>query len=519
MFAVRRRQRQLTTLIADVRSAPVGPRNLPFRVVRPNGRAGSGKDKELSADCAGNTDDLGMSRRTCSLADGFGEASLYLFATEEEWRDHVATLEDRLEAIDEDDLDGGLRRRILILWRALTEAPTPVVHQYSTISEQEILQAAASTGVGVEQRRFLGEVPQDAPLRETVLAIGGALRALEHLLADVNLGSLPPDPNQDWRVDDDGQAFLIVPVERIAWREAKPPERDFRPFSQRGVGRLRIVPTVVDGARVRLYTAHRVSGKRHSINFGSALFSGVKFEEAKTQTHFTITGVSGRGMKKLAGEACRNAHLQACQVVVFPELTINNSLLDGIVDDLRAKDWDDAAAAPSAQTPSIIVAGSWHVPVEGGYANVAPILDGDGEVLLKHQKRYAYRDEHGRAEDIVPGDELAILLTGEGLYAVGICLDFCHRGLTTPYGRLDVDFVLVPSCGNTSTMDGHLRTAKDLVDGTKTRSFIVQQAYPKPRRGVGYVLHPGTDLSEVTGKKLITSRSWDVFPVPEALSR
>lgn len=437
-----------------------------------------------------------------------------MFATEEEWRSHVAKLGDRLKSVDENDLDGGLRRRILILWRALTEAPTPVVHQYSTISEQEILQAAASTSAGHEQRLFLAVAPLDAPLRDTVLAIGGALRALEHLLAELDLGSLPPDPDNDWRVEEDGQAFLIIPVERVAWREKKPTDRDFRPFSQRGVGRLRVVPAIVDGARVRLYPAYRVFGKRHPLNFGAALFPAVVFEEATTQTHFRITSVSGRGMRKLVDEACRNAHQQACQVMVFPELTINDSLLNRIVDSLRAKDWDDDATTSSASTPSIVVAGSWHVPVEGGYANVATVLDGDGEVLLKHQKRYAYRDEHGRAEDIISGAELAILLTGEGLFAVGICLDFCHRGLTTPYGRLDVDFVLVPSCGNTSTMDGHLRTAKDLVDGTKTRSFIVQQAYPRPGRGLGYVLHPGMDLSEMTGKKLMTSRRWDVFPVP-----
>lgn len=442
-----------------------------------------------------------------------------MFETEEKWRNYVAKLGDRLRAIDENDLDGGLRRRILILWRALTEAPTPIVYLYSTISEQDILQASTSTAAGHEQRHFLDEFPLDAPLREMVLAIGGALRALEHLLADLNLGSLPPDPDHDWRVEEDGQTFLIIPVERIAWRETKPADRDFRPFSQRGVGRLRIVPSIIDGARVRLYPAYRVSGKRHPLSFGGALFPAVKFEEMKTQTRFRITGVSGKDMEKLADDACRNAHLQACQVVVFPELTIQISLLNRIVDSLRAKDWDDGTTTTSPPTPSIIVAGSWHVAVEGGYANIATVLDGDGEVLLKHQKRYAYRDEHGRAEDILPGSELAILMTGEGLFAVGICLDFCLRGLSTPYGRLDVDFVLVPSCGNTPTMDGHLRTAKDLVDGTKTRSFIVQQAFPRPRRGLGYVLHPGTVLSEMTGKRLMTSSQWDVFPVPDTFPR
>lgn len=41
-------------------------------------------------------------------------------------------------------------------------------------------------------------------------------------------------------------------------------------------------------------------------------------------------------------------------------------------------------------------------------------------------------------------------------------------------------------------MDGHVRTAADLLDRRKTRSFVVQQVYPALFDGLGYVLPPGS---------------------------
>jgi len=157
------------------------------------------------------------------------------------------------------------------------------------------------------------------------------------------------------------------------------------------------------------------------------------------------------------------------------------------------------------------VAGSWHEMDGAARYNIATIFDGHGDELLRHKKRMAYTDHDGRVEDIQHGTEFAILVLEGALFGFGICLDFCNRCYHTPYGALDVDFVIVPSCGDHVTMRGHIRTAQDLYNERNTRSFVVQQAYPPLPNAAGFILNPGTDPANLAPDGLIVTVPWSVF--------
>jgi len=429
----------------------------------------------------------------------------------QKWRAAVRDLGKRLSTIDRDTGDAGLRLAIVYVWQVMAEAPSTILHQYAMVPESDIVADADAIVIRSADPDFGLGLKLGRDDAETMRMLATALRALEVFAADLDLGSAPADPNVDWRVDIHDEAYFFVPVPRRLWKRLRDESNDRRPFDQRGLRSARIVPSEIDGATVRLTRPDRAPRTAKQAPFGAVLFRGIEFAEDSDDTGFVVTAVTGTDMDGDARTAIINGHRERCLAVVFPELTVDNRLHDQIVRDLEDKDWLDDDPESGIEAPWIVVAGSWHRPISGGIGNIAPVLDGFGQPLLSHSKRYAYTDPDGHRERIIPGDKLDILVTDEGLFAFGICLDFCQRYFTTPYGLLDVDFVLVPSCGNERTMEGHLRTAQDLHNQRKIRSFVVQQSFPATETGLGYVLDP----VGIPGVKPISAleqkASWSVF--------
>lgn len=434
--------------------------------------------------------------------------------TRAQWRTEALGVPGRLGGIDRSGPDEGIRESIFLLWKAIATAPTDVKHLYSRVVEAEILETSGSFDMRVADYglAFRGSESD----REIVRALGGSLRRLELEFTALDLGARPVDPNDDWRVEHGGDSVFLVPMGRLAWRGVRDPRRDLRPFDQRGVLRLRLIPTVIDGAKVRLVRPDDL-GRHDAARFGAVLFPKAKFECAETPTTFIVTSVVIPGAAGIIAGACESAHSSRCLTAVFPELTIDPQSRDLIRDLLLTKPWIAGPAVPAA--PSLVVAGSWHEPIDGGIINVATVFDGHGDLLLRHKKRYAYKDPDGRFEPIQPGDEFAILVLDDGLFAFGICLDFCNRCFNTVYGELDVDFVIVPSCGDGKTMDSHIRTARDLHDARKTRAFVVQQAHPGLRNAAGYVLNPDGNSLGWTVKGSLQKQSWSLFTAKSFYSR
>ncbi|SDO47499.1 hypothetical protein [Afipia sp. GAS231] len=425
--------------------------------------------------------------------------------SDEQWRKDALGIPGELGAVPRSEDDDGLREAMLVVWARLAMASTTIKHLYSHYRESEILAFADTLDMQAPDYglSFDGTEAYD----EIVRRLGGCLRAMEREYTENDLGSRPTDPTQ-WRVDYGGHSAHLIPMGRVAWREKKDPSLDMRSFDQRGLLRLRFVPAIVDGAKVRIEKVDRVA-KRTPSAFGAVLFPDSTFDSRETATKFFIEGVKIPGGDAIIAAACKSAHDDACLATVFPELMIDPNARDRIQSHLASKPW--LADGDLSGAPGIVVAGSWHEMDGGKRYNIATIYDGHGDEVARHKKRMAFKDQDGRVEDIHHGTELTILVLEEALFGFGICLDFCNRCYHTPYGWLDVDFVIVPSCGNDATMDGHIRTAKDLHNERNTRSFVVQQAYPPLQHAAGYVLNPDGLTAAWTVDGLRVAVAWSLF--------
>jgi hypothetical protein len=135
-----------------------------------------------------------------------------------------------------------------------------------------------------------------------------------------------------------------------------------------------------------------------------------------------------------------------------------------------------------------VVAGSWHIGDGESFVNASRVMDGHGVPLAEYHKRMAFGGNGRPHERIRSGKRFPILLAPEGMIAFAICLDFCDQNFENAYGKIDVDFFLVPSCGNKTTIRGHIGTADIAFNRYSTVTFVSQQAWPKESRGLGYVL-------------------------------
>lgn len=93
-----------------------------------------------------------------------------------------------------------------------------------------------------------------------------------------------------------------------------------------------------------------------------------------------------------------------------------------------------------------------------------------------------YSDGEGPHEAIELGNCIPVLVLEQAILAFAICLDFCNLPEDPPYPDLDIDYVIVPSCGGASTMQGHIRRSSVLLAKLKSRTMVVQQ-YFADRRG------------------------------------
>jgi predicted amidohydrolase len=429
-----------------------------------------------------------------------------LSITDEQWRANAFGIPAVLQGVPRDKLpDDGLPQAMLVVWSALATSNSTIKHLYSLIRESEILQVAGA--LDLNQPGYGLAFAGNESFEEIVTRLGGCLRAMEIEYTDWDSGSRPTNP-QHWLVTQGGHSASLVPMGRLAWRDARDPADDMRNFDQRGLLRLRFIPSIVDGAHVRIVRATRVA-REPAKAFGAVLFPGATFDCHETPTKFYVRSVGIPDGPAIVSAACKSAHEDGCLTAVFPELTVDPEARRLIKTQLAEKPWLTEGELPLS--PGFVVAGSWHEMEGRSRYNIATIYNGHGVELARHKKRMAYKDPEGRVEDIRHGTEFVVVVLEEALFGFGICLDFCNRCYHTPYGWLDVDFVVVPSCGNDTTMSGHVRTAQDLHNERNTRSFVVQQAYPLLEAAAGYVLNPDGNPAAWSASALRVAVPWSVF--------
>jgi hypothetical protein len=413
--------------------------------------------------------------------------------------------------IDPDDPDTW-RHALVRAWTLLPLAPVTVQGTYGTLPEADIVaagDAAYAVGGVAPGPLDLSGCGSDA---ERLTGLGGWLRAAERKVAEVDTGRPVRDPNDDWHHEVDGEGFFLVPVPRSAWRSAYLPGALPRPYTRRALLRFRIMPEVIRGLPVHFTVHPRVGLDGAAMSFGASLFADfdvLPVDEAD-ERHFLARDAVGPTAEAVRADIVEAAR-SGCFAHVFPELTLTPEKREVVPATLAEAAWNDAGEAVPG--PDLVVAGTWHERYGEVTWNEAVVYDGSGKELLRFRKLFPYRDEKGRHERIELGEVLEVLVTRRGLYGFGVCLDFCQKA-TPVLTELDVDWMIVPSCGDWRTMRDHLSAAHQLQVSFDTRSFVVQQVYPKREDGgLGFVLAAPERVVERTEAELIVSQSFSIYPV------
>lgn len=430
--------------------------------------------------------------------------------TRSAWLAKIADVAANL-SIDPDDVETW-RLALVRVWTLLPLAPVTAQGTYGTLPEADIVAAGdAAYALGGLAPGALNLPGSDSDaVRLTKL--GGWLRAAERKIADMDTGRPVRDPNDDWYHAVDGQGFFLVPLPRSAWRSPYLPGALPRPYTRRALLLSRIVPAVIRGLPVR-FTVHPRTGLDGSaLTFGASLFPGfdVLPEDEDDERYFLARAAVGPTPEAVRSDVAEAAR-RSCFAHVVPELTLMPDLRELVPGTLARADWN--GDGETRLGPDLVVAGSWHVRDGESAWNEAVVYDGAGRELLRFRKLFPYRDKDGRFEQIELGEALEVLVTRRGLFGFGVCLDFCQR-VTPVLTELDVDWMIIPSCGDWRTMRDHLGAAHQLQVSFDTRSFVVQQVYPEREDGgFGYVLAAPERVGDLREADLLVSQSFTVYTV------
>jgi hypothetical protein len=156
------------------------------------------------------------------------------------WVNEVRLLATTLGTIDRTEGDG-VGQAMFAIWQTLARVPTPFQRQYERIPEMELLANAAQITRTLKTPAF-GFSPLLQDRRSLVRSVAAHLRALEELRAATDLGEIPSNPPAEWTVTLGDRKAYLVPLQRKLWRVAPDPAQDFRPFSQRGLQKHRVIP-------------------------------------------------------------------------------------------------------------------------------------------------------------------------------------------------------------------------------------------------------------------------------------
>lgn len=399
----------------------------------------------------------------------------------EEWAETVGR--DFSAMVNSLSLDADtLRSGLVAVHTALLQAPDYFNAAYAVLSEHHIDHAE---GLWLDHIIANDQVQLANDSTEDLIPVfAGLARALDTLLlryAPTGFG--PPEPDD---LLDELSGCHVIPRKR--------PRGEFglnQGYRRRGLRHHRIIPGNVDSRTVKIYWSGQMSVDLNlpAMHAAAAIFPSLKLHiepisRATPASGFRASHLDAGNQKALITEQIIDALAGGSLALVWPELTMPPDLSALVEKTLKH------LALESGPSPlQVVVTGSWHVDQEGKTYNLAAVLDGNGQEICQYRKMYPFTSADTGPEAITPGNELPVILTDDFVFSVGICKDFCQLTRTQLLLGLDVDVYLVPSMGETRTMDGHRATAKSLRDLGDIRSFVVQQPDDTKRANqVSYVL-------------------------------
>lgn len=383
----------------------------------------------------------------------------------------------------------------------LKVAPADVKHEYTAIPEAEITAAAQSAVGRLRRGDYSFPMSRFATEREILIDWAARIRALDELVFD-NADLAPMSPER-WRVRTTATDVYLVP----RWRpRPNPRRRDTGTLQHRGMIHHRMFPANVGEWEVAITPCRGRLSRTGVLRMGAGLFPGLKIVLAD-HAEIVADHIDCKDYSTLVSQHLRKAHDDECNVLLFPELTIDAAERQAIRSSLARRPW------PSIWTTSLVLAGSWHDKIGETYFNVATAFSGYGDELATHRKILRYfENSSGRPEGISLGKKLTVLAFDDLIVAIGICRDFCERiePDPNPLAELDADLFLVPSMGNKTTMKGHLETAREIERAYRSSSFVAQQS--ETERPVGYLIFPSNDLDRPAAA-FETNVAWSIDTV------
>lgn len=388
------------------------------------------------------------------------------------------------------------------IWSLLQIAPSGLRNAYAEVSEREIIdESGVYSGAGAS----LPKIHAQTPNRDACKILGGMLRSAENQYLEQETG--PFIAPEDWEVTVSEKQFYLIPTPRRSSR-ASPEDlkQDKRPFPRRGLKNMRVLRCEAGGHKVELKDHRDIGRGVDAPAFSATSFKKVRFKETYPEGYFLVSGVQGPTKKGVQGQLAKAGKAKSF-AHVFPELTINPAMRKVIGDELLALEHG------AESSPAIVVGGSFHDKIGSVYANRGYVYSQSGKELFEYRKIVAFVDPEKRNEKIEAGKTIPVMVTAIGLIAFPICKDLCHS-YDTPYSKLDVDFLLTPSCGDEKTMNEHLTAARRLHDLFNCRPFVAQQCFPeRTDKVIGFVLPATGRVRDLKDKDTFVQQPFSIKPV------
>ncbi|WP_375312822.1 hypothetical protein WHZ77_05960 [Bradyrhizobium sp. A5] len=402
----------------------------------------------------------------------------------------------------------GTRNALYGVWRLIDGAPSAVRDLYRAFEEDRLEREAEA----LPPEDIFTLAPVSAKTRREkenlLFSVAVRLRALEKQLFLLSSGAPARRSASVTAVFENEQAYVLM------WGGIHRTAKTGDSFRRRGLSRARLIPKTINGLDVKLEMPDDPRGRERKaggigLSMGAGLFEGMRFDFRKVDGDgFIVVDATATGQVETIFAQISDASRRHCAAIVYPELTISSATLQRIETGLSESSSGDC-------TLSMIVAGSRHaVEGDGRVFNVCTVLNGYGGVIAEHRKLFSFNEGTSR-EAIELGSELQVLVLEEAVFAFGICLDFCNLCEDPPYLDLDTDYVVVPSCGEESTMQSHIQRSTEILTKLKCRSLVVQQLHrEKPRADdpLGFVL-ARTDKAVPELSALATKDPWRVYDI------
>lgn len=381
-------------------------------------------------------------------------------------------------------------------WSTFRPRLAEINNAYEALSDREIEDWAELIVDEFDAGAFARGVRAD-DTAHNVRTAGALVRALERILMD----SVPIG----WTVSDssalecsfDGRDGFVVPYPPAT---AHSPSQDTKlrsSFARRGLLRTRIFPSRLDsGQKVQLIVLPPTPSSSGAADVAGGFFHCLEFDvrdsSHQDEKRFYVAGIKCEDHSRQIAEVLKESSSAPLAALVFPELTMPPEGVSALQKIMIDRALSDGTALE--HLPSFVVAGTWHeLQSSGKRVNRAELLNWNGRIFGHYRKLFQYSDkEKWGVEDIEPSDTVVIVASPEGTFSIAICYDFCRDGDVNPFDHLEVDVVLIPSCGDEKTFEAHARHAKSIWNSSRTNVLLVQQI-DHPSDFLGFALPASGD--------------------------